>query len=522
MMNNGANLSTLAGRTAERFIKSVVVIDNEIFSHGNGNTGHSLDGLTLTKAFAEKGIACAIFNPEEESTELVSTCTQLITQSDASVLDWQLRKKNGDPSMDCRQILKVILEKDKDAGAPLRVILIYTGEDDLSVLIDQLHAELKHLELEEIRGEGKLPGLAGRNVRIVFATKRNPGEESGEFTPADRLLPAQLPDALIEQFSYLADGILPMTALNAIAALREHSHTLLSFFDKELDAAFVHHAAIIPDSRDCTAFLLELLRDELLTVMESDDSIRNCTNFKTLRSWYSQKLCFKDLNGKTLKQENFEELIVPEYAPDKCCTTVLKDERNTVVSKSKLHRIYQDTEKLCRLSRITAVRREAYGRHRTILERYEPIVTQGTIIQCQQCKRCFLCIIPSCDSCRLKDNVAVFPFIRLEPCASNQDPHLCCGLNGATMNFLLPEPLEWKSIELIKLFTENGGVKAQRKDGSFIFRSQDGCVYNWVADLKDHFITMLVAEFAPNLSRIGIDEYEWLRRNRQTRQSKSK
>ncbi len=308
-MSAQVNLKKLAEDTAERYLKSVIVIDNEIFPEGE-NGVHPLSGLQLTKGFAQKGIACAMYNPEEGDENIVSTCVSLISQTDAAIVDWQLGRReadgNEDPSIKCREIVDTVLKKDKEAGTPLRLLLIYTGEDQLDTLRDQLHnylTGLGHRELRRLDENEDLLGLAGGNARIVFARKTRERENLRDLTPEDTVGPAELPGKLIDQFSRLADGILPMVALNAVAAVREHSHTLLSFFDKKLDPAFVY---MPPQSQihGFTAFLLEQIRDEVHTIIEADRATKKCTEIGTLRAWYSQHRCFEDSNGDKLDPEH--------------------------------------------------------------------------------------------------------------------------------------------------------------------------------------------------------------------------
>ena len=510
-MSGQVNLKKMAKDTAERYLKSVIVIDNEIFlTRGNGV--HPLDGRMLTKAFAEKGIACAIYNPEEGDEDIVATAVNLISQNDAAIIDWQLGMRNEegreDPSVKCREIIGEVLSKDKEAGESLRLLLIYTGEEQLDDLRDQLNSYLRqqdNLELKTLGNNEELTGLSGRNARIVFARKSEGRQIAGDFTPEDTVSTTALPDKLIDQFSRFANGILPMTTLNAIAALREHTHTLLGFFAKELDPAFVYHAATISDSRDCTAFLLEQIRDEVHTIIETDRATKKCTEIDTLRNWYSKHKCFLDRNGNQLKPKDAQKFILPEYREEKFCEAV---------PKKKLDKIYTVKKKLCRFSCIAVIRREAGGRHRTMLGAYTPMLTQGTLVQCLKSKRFLLCLIPRCDAVRLKDDGAVFPFLVLKRCKSSSSPHLCCSYDGDTRTFKLPKKLEWKDIKLIDLSVRDGLVKVNVDQGRYVFQRKDGGTFRWVADLKDHFITKLVADLVPNWARIGIDEYEWLRRNR--------
>ena len=89
-MSEKAKLKKLAHKTAQRYLKSIVVIDDQIFRDKEGT--NPFNGFALTKAFAEKGIACAIYIPSEGDDSLVDTCVNLIEQTDAAVIDWYLEE----------------------------------------------------------------------------------------------------------------------------------------------------------------------------------------------------------------------------------------------------------------------------------------------------------------------------------------------------------------------------------------------------------------------------------------------
>jgi len=63
---------------------------------------------------------------------------------------------------------------------------------------------------------------------------------------------------------------------------------------------------------------------------------------------------------------------------------------------------------------------------------------------------------------------------------------------------------------------KDGVVEPKKRNNKYIFEQ----VYNkrsdekfeWVLDLKDLHAQRIVADYASNLSRIGLDESEWLRK----------
>ena len=61
----------------------------------------------------------------------------------------------------------------------------------------------------------------------------------------------------------------------------------------------------------------------------------------------------------------------------------------------------------------------------------------------------------------------------------------------------------------------NNFVQAEIDDtdsNTLIFQCEQGFKYKWIFDLMESHAQKIVNEYAANLSRVGIDESEWLRR----------
>ena len=146
-------------------------------------------------------------------------------------------------------------------------------------------------------------------MRIVFVGKQNEGPRnvSEGFDPAMggggiRAELHELPKLVINEFKKLSMGILPAAALNAVSALRERSHVLLSAFRKELDPAFVFHAAVIPNPEDSKGFIIGQIADEARTILEHDGGLAECLQIPLLCDWVSKINPFTVLSRK--KQSN--------------------------------------------------------------------------------------------------------------------------------------------------------------------------------------------------------------------------
>ncbi|MGE4299111.1 MAG: response regulator receiver domain [Desulfovibrionaceae bacterium] len=520
-------------KTAERYIKNVVVVDNEAYIRvPKGPLGeHTLDVRTLAKHFAERNILCSTLAPSKEDflDPAVADAVKLVLASDVAILDWQLDDRKGkDPSFPCKEIIRIVLERDSQMGNPLRLIVIYTAEnpsDDLLVELEKHLSGVSHERLKETFG------LQVNNLHIVIHKKQFPSgsreldpagaepatglsEDKEERVDLTGLMPQgvgvgieDLPAVIIKHFAELANGILPTVTLNAVSAIRENAGTLTGIFSKDLDPAFVYHTAIIPDSVDGSHFLIEQIKEELGAALEIDADIQQCFEPENLAAWFEStnpdyySPCDTDTK---LTADQFNRFI-NENSPGK--VKIPEDD-----SRNRIN-IYQDSAKIKKLSCITSFKRESFSPTRSKRPRYVPVLTQGTVLSCTIKKKntYWLCLIPKCDSVRIDSSTLGVPLLRLN--IDIDKPHMCCNFNEV-VSLVIPKKV-WKNIEIKKfnVDTQKHRIFAVPQDGNFVFRTSE-IDHIWIGDLKDATLLSTLQRIFPHMTRLGVDEFEWLRLNR--------
>lgn len=502
-----------ASQAVSRFLKSVVVIDNEAEMGKEKTKGdHVIDIDTLSVAFSLKGLSCSVYSPKAETEEETKISSLLIRQNDVAVVDWQLGQ-GTDKTKLCKDALKDALTLDKKEGNPPRLIVIYTVENLDDEMAKSLLRELSGLDLRLIDDEGDEVGIKGKNVRIIFRGKKKANEDG--FLPK-HVVPAELlPNIIPDEYVKLVDGILPIVTLNAVAALRGNMNRLLGTFRKDLDPAYVLHTILVPHIEDSREYLIKLIIEECGVILESDPGLQSCADSDLLCEWIknSDPLPFKH---PTNHAEISKDILIDRL---KGTSTIEQVEQS--VSK-KAHRMYgkenPERDNLLEFMRLSSLKRELSSKQRTNKKDWVPELTQGTVIK-DPSKNFWLCLIPRCDSVRLNGDVANFPFIPLTklPDTDAHAAHLCLLDNADCICFQLLDNINWRKIKMIPFHSSNGNsVRAENDKGRYIFKeaSAYNTKYEWIADLKDAFITKIVADLAPGLSRIGIEEFEWQRRNR--------
>lgn len=511
---NGTSLmQQRAQKAVRRFLKSVVVIDNEAeMGKEKAEDIHTIDIDTLSMAFSRNGLSCSVYSPKAETEEEKKLSSKLIRQNDVAIVDWQLGI-NGDRSRLCKETLKEALTLDEAEGNPPRLIVIYTGDTVDDHMPRDLQHALKGLDLDIIDNDDGEIGLTGKNLRIIFRMKKNPKDV---FDESDLIIsPDKLPEIVQKEYIKIANGILSIAALNAVSALRDKTNLLLSTFRKELDPSFILHSILVPHLDDSKDFLVNLLVEECGVILESDPEIRSCVDPEVLCEWLQKcnSSLYKHPDNNT---EVPKDLIIGRIRGEKS----EKDIEIFVGGKTETHKIYGRTEperkNLLGFTRLCSLKRESECKYRALADDWVPELTQGSIVMDTE-NHYYLCVIPRCDSVRLKDKPAKFPFIKLRKLSGKhaQDAHLALINAGGEKCFAFLDRINWRELEMFTFSAEDqDAIKARKEEKKYYFVTSDGTRLEWIADLKENLATKLISDLAPGLSRIGIDEFEWQRRNR--------
>jgi hypothetical protein len=143
---------------------------------------------------------------------------------------------------------------------------------------------------------------------------------------------------------------------------------------------------------------------------------------------------------------------------------------------------------------------------------YTPQLTLGVIIRETYSEEYLLCIQQRCDSVRIEEDYRRFLFLPLEKTEKNfgiiykdkSDKYV--KLKVKNKNCFDLKTINFKQ-------TGNGIVSARNENKKPIFKDAEGKKLEWVLDLKEAHAQKIVNEFSANLSRVGLDESEWLRRS---------
>jgi hypothetical protein len=221
----------------------------------------------------------------------------------------------------------------------------------------------------------------------------------------------------------------------------------------------------------------------------------NGTNFQRTKESLKKLIQSEQENTKDRFKEAFNKDIPKQY----------RESKSTELFLNSAHRNKKD-EINSEFAKLT--------HHKSLFcpKNTEPKLTLGTVIKSTTNQSYyFVCIQQRCDSVRLqKDEERKFLFLPLKKVESDKFDIIT--LDGDKLK-LDKNSYSIKTIKF-KCNCDEGEVKGlSSKNGKFTFKEiyEKGDTFEWVLDLKDLHSQRIVTNYVSKLSRVGLDESEWLR-----------
>jgi hypothetical protein len=413
--------------------------------------GQQLKADLMIAEFAKKGILCTPLNPQHITESYLDA---VLAKADVIILDWEF-KFPGLPQDKiaenyCLNVIKKLTGQDR-----FRLVIIYTGAGS-----EDIDSEMKKVcppGSNVVWGIWGKPNSSRRGIRVDYT---------------------KLPQKTIEKFASENSGILPAAILRSLTGIRENSFRLLNTFTKDLDKALLYHRILIPNSEDSEEFCQDIIADEFLGIIRDADSGK----------YISMECCEKYIAEK-------EPEFLSSQNPDACYSQdELKRLLSTKLEDDKIEQIHSDSqiydeEILKRFSAISTTKTSENS-----------FLQLGCIIKKKDDPgKYYLCLQPPCDSVRLKGwTDFIFCGLKYNP-ASNISFYINDGKGNISFR------IDYRSKHV---FNFKGNDKISL-GGTLVSKSREE--FNCIGQLKPMFAQKIANEFAANISRIGIDQFEWLR-----------
>ncbi|WP_376749705.1 MULTISPECIES: response regulator receiver domain [Pantoea] len=472
---------------------------------------HPFDYQALAEAFAKDGIACCGLLAKSFDVEERDIITASSRKADITILDWDMQSDSGQFAI---EIIKSIITSDVNSGGRLRLLSIYTGEN-VDVVITKLNNELK-----------KKYNSIIKNNDSIFIEDNHALEQWCIVVISKDIYEKDLPNVLIKKFTSLTAGLLSNAALSCISEIREKTHSILTRYNNKLDTAYVSHILNLITSRELRPYAYEnahdyavdLISEEIRSTLQISEKLKKSLSKETLSHWpvfhYKRNNC-KDflLTGKKQKELSVENLSAILSA-DSLVETQSAIERASLGKKEYLSQDGEEDKKLMQLCSLEITRRNL--RYHSNIDNVS--LKQGTLLLDND-NMVYLCIQPLCDSVRLHEK-ANFLFIKGTIDENNYNLLIEDADSGF---FKIKMPAKASNIVSFAFLVEPGkGVVIGRKHDTeylnqisssplFITDAPPSKLLKWIGEIKTSHAQKITTDIVGNLSRIGLDQHEWLR-----------
>lgn len=539
------NFQSLSNEIAKDFLQSVVFIDDKAYSAvDEADTQHDFDAKTITRGFASNQKICSVFQPEQEAD--IQLFSDIAAKADVTVLDWQIIIQNAielsatesdedDDDDDIRGFYTKCIIGNL-LGSPsklnsLKLILVYTGETDLNNIATEI---LNYLTTQEISGfslsEDDDCCVVSDSCKILVRAKSNGGNGRGRHNPALRdkeVTYQQLPEFINNEFAKMTNGLLSNFTLQALTVIRKNFFQVLNIFSKKLDAAYLTHKSLLPNINDANELLVELLGDTLTSILRTE-KLNNILDQGVIELWIEQYIedeeRFKLDNSGNPTVQTFNRdkgilrsLLISSDDVEKKIINALTANGISAKSAKKNYKKYAFS--LFHQNGADEIVNKDFAllcQHKDLIkyDHHTPILTLGTVVKSNnQEGSYYVCIQQRCDSVRVDEQQAR-RFLFLSLSLVNQ---------GGKFDFIAPDGDKLKlgksiyDMRTVKFSgSSEGTVKAEEENKKmyfvpFYYSEELTEKFEFIFELKDLYAQRIVVQYSSSLSRVGLDEPEWIR-----------
>ncbi|MCM1234956.1 MAG: response regulator receiver domain [Ruminococcus flavefaciens] len=459
-------------------------IDEESIKNNNQfDNNRTIRVNELVKSFCKKQLLVTPINPKDLNTdnvvELKNTIFALAQKSDVIILD---REISGIVGMGGQTLSNEIIEELANDGR-YHYLIIYTADDPEKVETELTNAgKFSHTNID-IKVKGKV-GINGMSY-----------DELAEFVCSD--------------YMKSKNGLLAGALIESLTKLRTSSALMLNKLSKDYDKAFICHRILLTKPDKSLDFLFDIIRNEISSYMDSESlgSYWKSDCIKAyIQSEQSLNLTIKKDKNNTVENSELFKLI-----EDGIESNVFSKNVSTDIQKGKkIDYILGDDDTFAK----------KFSEYTSILSKSEvPNLKTGCIIQYNN--HSYLCMQPLCDTERIpqkntEENIssspAPFLFVELKEMPTDNDRKI--DFYFTDRNTLNGFKVVYSQVAVFYFFGNKNGVIPQnsKKYTGYIYQDIGKEVaFEYIACLKPMVAQKFLNNFASNISRVGIDQFEWLR-----------
>lgn len=497
---------------ANNFIQNIVFIDDNAYKENYTNNAFS--ALDVSNIFAKKGKICAIYAPKSVSD--IDSYNVILKKADVVILDWYLDIKREedqleDPEADADNddprgefTLKLISDTVSQAGR-LKLLIVYTGETDLFEITDSIYKKMNQDSFH--KGDCV---IRSSNSKILVRAKSQNSETKFAHNKElkDKIVSYEsLPTLIVEEFADMTNGLLSNFALSSLSAIRNNTSRILSVFSPKLDPAYLGHKILLENTLESKQLLIKLFGEAISELLET-------TNIDTkdwVDNWIENRITDETLSINGVSIGKSRDLLKKMFSSEqRRLKDKYKDASGRDMSKGNEVRLQSHTAELFVYDDIDVNKSNVdfaiLTHHKNIFQPaiVAPTLTLGTVIK--SVDKYYICIQQRCDSVRIKERERRFLFLPLEE--NGEYPLI---VNNELKLFTNKYSFSIKTIKFSVNNNEQEIYAVKNSSGKYVFTSIHQEQYEWVVDIKEMHAQRIVNNYCAQLSRVGLNESEWLR-----------
>ena len=456
----------------------------------------------LVHAFLAENVVCSVLEPSEDTSKLTQQALQGARIADLLILDWVLF---GDDSA-AVDAIRAIAERHERR---LTVIVVFTGAQSLSVVVDRLIEDASFEEADDF------VLTRGSTVALVFGKPGIPltgGEDVRQ--PANY---RELPGMIRDDLEMIFKGLMPDFAFRGINALRKSAPRILTTFSSDLDIGALVQRALLPEPSDAASQFVHLLANEFEQALR-DERAGDAWNIDSSSESLAQMMNAGNPSGLAdrLRSSETTSAELRKLDDGELARRAVTDGLSKIGLKdSVVRRAVGDLTAVFGESR-TSNESLAVLMSSTALAETPPRLELGVVLRSENQRgesnaemSYWLCIQPLCDSVRLREARA-FP---LSPIAVNvETPDAMIRPPEGNPIRVAFDSSPHKLVMAQFAPTDQGAVIARGDSSNWYFTTVDDVRYRAVSRLRPDVAAQVVHRFATAASRAGVDASEWLRR----------
>lgn len=442
-----------------------------------------LNSQELILSFAQKAIHCTPYCFKGENFPV-----DLAVKSDVIILDWLLNGQTAE------NILKKIFE---NSFHKYRYFIIYT------TLCTQAISDMEKIKINNFDCSHE----SGSQIFDYCVSGSEVVSCRVEILDKNKISLTDLPDSLINSFSEFNNSFMNSIILSIISSLRNNTDSLLNIYHKNLDEAFLTHylnlvfndGTIIHASRNLLNYIQELISSDIKDIMALSFIQNNFDEYLIDLLKEYKHIYFKDTKYNIRNEKNIGTILREEKEefPSKLILN-LDEEVSKEDLESPLIRLTEDNINNKELSFLDCTKK-------CFNNTSEYQLKYGTIVKDKN-QTYYLCIQPLCDCERIKKKTP-FTFLRLSK-------------NVNVFNWVIKDEGKFVSLRMPQKVTEYFYYKnfqpnkktAKIQSSNKIFKATDNEEFCWICELKDTYTHAVMHHITTKYSRVGMDQFEWLRK----------